>query len=289
MTQLRFAIVGAFTPTSELIPLAKAADALGYDSLSLGDHVVDIEHLETAYPYTADGLRRWDLETEWPDPWCAISALAAVTERLEFFTCVYIASMRSPFQVAKSISTAAALSGGRVKLGAGVGWCREEFDLLQSDFGSRGRRTDESLDLMRRLWSEDSVESAGPHYPAPRLTMRPLPPTRIPILIGGLSDVALRRAARFDGWVGDIISTAEAAAVTKRLRELRPDDAPAPEVIVALNDAIVPEDFAAAAEAGVTEVMSQPWRYYYGRNASIDEKIDGLHRFKEDILTPLRR
>ncbi len=286
-----FAVVGAFVPTEELVPLARAADELGYASFCVGDHVVDLESISTPYPYEADGSRRWDHEAEWPDPWVLIGALASVTERLTFFTSIYVAAMRSPFQVAKSVGTAAVLSGGRVRLGVGVGWCREEFDLLDQDFSSRGRRTDEALDLLTALWTEDWVEADGEHYPTPRLTMRPRPAQRVPILVGGLSDVALRRAARYDGWVGDISSTDDAIAVASRLREIRAEngqaDRPAASVVAALNDAITPDDFARAEAAGVTDVMTQPWMYYHGRRATLEQKIDGLGRFRDDVLAPL--
>ena len=287
---MRFAIVGAFLPTDELVPIAKAADELGYAGFAIADHVVDLETLETPYPYEADGSRRWDHATEWPDPWVLVGALSAVTTRLSFFTSIYVAALRSPFQVAKSVGTAAVLSGGRVRLGVGVGWCREEFELLGQDFATRGRRTDEALDLLDRLWTSDWVESGGTFYPTPQLTMRPRPATRVPILVGGMSEVALRRAAGHDGWVGDVCSTEEAIGYAKRLAELRAElgregDA---DVVVALNDALTDDDFARAEAGGVTDVMTMPWLYYSGFKATLDQKIEGMERFAEDVLTPLR-
>ena len=287
---MRFAIVGAFLPTDELVPIAKAADELGYAGFAIADHVVDLETLETPYPYEADGSRRWDHATEWPDPWVLVGALSAVTTRLSFFTSIYVAALRSPYQVAKSVGTAAVLSGGRVRLGVGVGWCREEFELLGQDFATRGRRTDEALDLLDRLWTSDWVESGGTFYPTPQLTMRPRPATHVPILVGGMSEVALRRAARHDGWVGDVCSTEEAIGYAKRLAELRSElgregDS---DVVVALNDALTADDFARAEAGGVTDVMTMPWLYYSGFKATLDQKIEGMERFAEDVLTPLR-
>lgn len=286
---MRFAVVGAFLPTDELVPIAQAADELGYAGFAIADHVVDLETLETPYPYEADGSRRWRPTTEWPDPWVLVGALSAVTTRLSFFTSIYVAALRSPYQVAKSVGTAAVLSGGRVRLGVGVGWCREEFDLLGQDFGTRGRRTDEGLDLLRELWTCDWVESDGPHYPTPRLTMRPRPTDPVPILVGGMSDVALRRAARFDGWVGDVCSTDEAIGHATRLRELRAELGRAgdPDVVVALADALTGEDFARAEEGGVTDVMTMPWLFYSGFDATLEQKVDGMRRFADDVVRPL--
>ena len=287
---MRFAVVSAFVPTHEIPAIAVAADELGYDSLTIADHVVDLEQLETPYPYEASGHRRWDPSCEWPDPWVLVGSLAAVTTRLRFFTSIYVAALRSPFQVAKSVGTAAVLSGGRVSLGVGVGWCREEFELLGQEFGDRGRRTDEALELLGKLWSPGWTEHDGEIYPTPRLVMRPEPETPVPILVGGLSDVALRRAARHDGWVGDVCTTDEAIALATRLRGLREEaGASGPfEVIPALSDAILPDDFARAREGGVTQVMTAPWRYYFGRRANLEQKIEGMHRFHDDVLVHLR-
>lgn len=284
-----FAIVGAFVPTEELRELAIAADELGYASLAIADHVVDLEELQTPYPYEADGTRRWDASCEWPDPWVLAASLAAVTTRLTFFTSIYVTALRSPYQVAKSVGTAAVLSGGRVRLGVGVGWCREEFDLLGQDFGVRGRATDEGLALLRTLWEQEWASSDGPLFPTPRLTMSPRPDSRVPILIGGMSEIALRRAARHDGWIGDICSTDEAIGFATRLQKLRTEIGVTekPAVIAALNDALVPDDFARAEAGGVTEVMTQPWMYYYGRRATLDQKLDGMERFATDVLRPL--
>jgi probable F420-dependent oxidoreductase len=286
---LDFAIVGAFLPTDELVPIARAADELGYAALAIADHVVDLEKIATPYPYEDDGSRRWGHDTEWPDPWVLVGALSAVTTRLTFFTSIYVAALRSPYQVAKSVGTAAVLSGGRVRLGVGVGWCREEFDLLEQDFATRGRRTDEALELMERLWTEDWVESDGPLHPTPRLTMRPRPDARVPILVGGMSEVGLRRAARHDGWVADVCSTEEAIAYATRLRELRAElgrDGD-PAVVVALNDALTADDFARAEAGGVTDVMTMPWLYYHGFKATLEQKIEGMERFANDVVVPL--
>src|SRR3954449_13078542 len=111
---MRFSLVTAFQPTEQLLVLAKAADELGYHSLSVPDHVIDLEHLDTPYPYTPDGARRWPIEADWPDPWVLVGAMAAVTTRIRFFTSVYVAALRSPIQVAKTVGTAAVLSGNLV-------------------------------------------------------------------------------------------------------------------------------------------------------------------------------
>ncbi len=283
-----FAVVTAYQPIGDLVALARAAEEHGYRALSVADHVVDLETLATPYPYQASGNRRWSPDVDWPDPWVTVGALSQVTTRLEFFTSIYVAAMRNPFVVAKAVGTAAALSGGRVSLGVGVGWCREEFDLLEQDFGTRGRRTDEALALMKDLWRPGWTEFDGEFYSCERLVMKPEPPGPIPIWVGGISEPALRRAARNDGWVSDVSTVDQAIETAARLAALRAEagrDPAAPyDVVVALTDAVTSAEFARAAAGGVTLVMTMPWMYYYGPDATIDQKVDGIRRFREDVI-----
>ena len=286
---MRFSLSTAYLPVTELPVLAQAADRLGYHSMAVPDHVVDLETLETPYPYTADGERRWERDAAWPDPWVLIGSLAAVTTRLRFFTSVYVPALRNPFQVAKSVGTAAVLSGDRVALGVGIGWCREEFELLEQDFRTRGRRTDEALRLMEALWAPGWTEFDGEFYSAPRMVMEPTPGRRIPVYVGGLSEVAFRRAARHDGWVGDLYTVEEAAAHAATLARMREEAGNERDfsVITALTDAFTPEQFARAGELGVTDVMTMPWAYYHGLDVGLEQKLDGLERFAQDVLEPL--
>lgn len=282
---MKYYISPAFVDTSEILDIARAADELGYDGLGIPDHVVNLETLETPYPYTRDGERRWRPFTHWPDPWVLVGALAQVTSRLKFVTTVYVPAMRDPYSAAKAIGTAAYLAGGRVELGVGVGWCEDEFRLMGQRFDRRGRRTDEMLDLFRALWQPGWTEFDGEFYPTPRLEMEPTPP-RIPIYVGGLSDIAFRRAARNDGWIGDLITTDRAIAVAQRLRELRAaaglsvDDF---TILTPLTDALARADYDRAEAAGITHILTMPWMFYAGANATLAEKIDGMKRFRRDL------
>src|SRR6201987_4851820 len=217
---MKYYVSSAFLNTGEIIEIAKAADELGYDGIGIPDHVVNLETLQTPYPYTKDGQRRWQPFTDWPDPWVLVGALAQVTTRLRFVTTVYVPAMRNPYSAAKAIGTAAVLASGRVELGIGIGWCREEFALMGQQFDARGKRTDEIIDLMRALWEPGWTRFAGEFYPTPRLGVQPIP-TPIPIYAGGLGAPALRRAARNDGGIGDLIKTEREIEAVGRLRELR--------------------------------------------------------------------
>ena len=284
---MKFYVSSAFLKAGEVVEIAKAADELGYEGIAIPDHVVNLETLATPYPYTPDGQRRWQPFTDWLDPWVLVGALAQVTRRLKFVTTVYIPAMRDPYSAAKAIGTAAVLSAGRVELGIGVGWCKEEFDLLGQQFARRGKRTDEMIELFKVLWQPGWNEFEGDFYRTPRLEMTPTPPP-IPVYSGGLSDVALRRAACNDGWIGDLIGLDQAIASIGRIRELRSGKGLGMDdftVITPLIDAYLPEHYQRAEQAGIDAILTMPWMFYSGPDASLSDKIDGMRRFRSDLAS----
>lgn len=287
---MRFSLSSAFMEVPDVIALAKAADQIGYHAMSLSDHVVNLEELQTPYPYTRDGERRWEPFTPWLDPWVTIGALATVTERLRFFTAVYVLPMRNPLVIAKALGTAAVISGNRVSLGIGTGWCQEEFDLLEQPFARRGARTDEMLEVLATLWQPGWVEFHGDFYDIPRLEMTPVPTEPVPVLVGGISDVALRRAARHDGWVADYLTIEGAVEARRKLDGYREEygrsDRPF-SLVAPLTDAVSVDDFRRAEEAGVTDVLTMPWVFYAGFDATLAQKIEGLQRYFEDVIAPV--
>ena len=286
---MRVSISTAYLPAEELLPIAKAADEAGYHAMALADHILNLEELTTKYPYTADGNRRWDAFTPWLDPMVAIGAMGAVTERLRFFTNIYVLPMRNPFPVAKAVATASAFTGGRVSLGIGMGWCEEEFDLLEAQFRKRGARADEMIDVLRALWSGEWVEHHGEFYDFPRLEMTPTPTGEVPIYVGGLSDAALRRAARNDGWISDLISTEQAAEFRATIDGHREQLGRTGDfkMIVSLNDAVTLDHFRRAEDVGVTDLLTMPWAYHGGFDQDLAGKIEGLKRFADEIAGPL--
>ena len=203
---MRFHQALTFLPVDQALALGRAADEQGYAGVFVSDHLFFPRQRTSRYTYTEDGTPgfgdHWDPDTHWPDPFCFISALAAVTTRLRFTTSVFVAPARDLVTVAKQVSTAAALSQGRVNLGVGVGWAKEEFDLTGQDFATRGKRLDDMIPALRAMWTGGWVEYHGPHYDVPAMRMEPSPPAPVPIYGGGHSAPALRRAASLcDGWI----------------------------------------------------------------------------------------
>lgn len=286
---MRFCIGLGFSPIDHYVPLARAADERGWDTIAVSDHVVNPETITSTYPYTKDGGRRWPPFTPWADPWVAIGAMASVTTQLRFTTNVYVLPMRTPFHVAKVVATAAALSGNRVALGVGMGWMEEEFTLLEQPFARRGKRADEAIEVLRALWGADDgawVEHHGEFYDFEPLEMRPAP-GHVPIYVGGLSDAALRRAARNDGWISDLHTTAELADICGRLAGFRAEYGRSDEpfaVLASCKDAWDIDGYRRLEDAGVTHLVTQPWLFYAGETDDIDARVEGIHRFADDIL-----
>lgn len=286
---MRFSIATAWIDPAELPAIAVEADRLGYHAIAVSDHVVNIEELKTPYPYSATGERRWKPFAPWVDPMVTIGALGALTERVRFFTNIYVLPMRDPFTTAKTVATASIFTGGRVSLGVGMGWCEDEFDLIGQPFRRRGARSDEILELLSTLWQGGWVEHHGEFYDVPRLEMSPPPPAPVPILVGGMSEAALARAARHDGWISDLISTDEAATHIARLEDLRAANGRSGDFasIVSLNDAVTLDQFRRAEEVGVTDVLTMPWVYHGGFDLSLEQKLEGMRRFAEEIMQPM--
>lgn len=288
---MKFAVSLAFEDPSAYCDLARVADASGWDTAVVSDHVVHPRHIKTPYPYTDTGEPRWQADDPWPDPWVAIGAMAAVTTRLRFLTGVYVLPMRNPFSVAKAVGTAAVMSGDRVSLGFGVGWMRDEFELLGQRFERRGRRADEMVEVLRTLWSGGMVEHHGEFYDFDPLQMAPAPAQKIPLLGGGFSKPALRRVGRtLDGWVSDLHTTEELKTIVARIREQRTrydrSDEPL-EVFAACMDAFGIDGYRRLEDVGVTHVLSKPWVFYSGASSSAADKLEGLKRFAGEIIEPM--
>ena len=191
------------TDPASALEIARAAEAVGFESVWGGEHVVMPSVIESPYPYTSDGKIPASPETSIPDPLIWLAYVAAVAPTLRLGTCILILPQRNPLVLAKELATLDHLSGGRVELGIGVGWMKEEFDALDVPWEHRGRRTDEYLAAMRMVWSGSHVEFHGEFVDFEPLTSTPRPAqgANIPILVGGDTPVAIRRAARLaDGY-----------------------------------------------------------------------------------------
>ena len=284
---MRFCFSGAFSPAGDLGALARAGDVAGWDTMTIPDHLINPVETRSTYPYTSDGGRRWEMGTEWPDPWITIAHLAGMTERLRFLTTVYILPARTPVHVAKQVGTAAVLSGNRIDLGVGMGWMEEEFDAMAMPFAKRGKRADEMLDVMRKLWTGEVVEHHGDHFDIPPSEMLPVPSEPVRVHVGGTSEAALRRAARNDGWVSDLHTTEELAEIRQQIERYREeyDRTHVPfSLYGAASDAWDLDGYRRVHEAGVTHLITMPWYFYAGPDTDLAGKLEAIERFADDVI-----
>jgi probable F420-dependent oxidoreductase len=281
----------AFMDPLEAVPVARMLDEAGYDGILCSDHMIYPRELSSPYPDSADGKPGWEPDTAWPDPWVLIGAMAAVTNRLRFSNAIYVAPARPLLEVAKLVATASVLSHGRVSLAAGIGWMREEYEQMGQDFASRGRRLDEMIPALRELWRGGWVSWQGEYYQVPEMMVEPHPPSRVPILCGGESEVALRRAARLcDGWVGYAYGWDESVGYATRLTELRREygrEQEPFEIVLALLEPPSVDMYRRAEEAGITTVMCRPWLGLQP-GAGVESYREPVERFAQDFIEKCR-
>ena len=198
---LAFASSAAIDGTATL-EICRRAEAVGFESLWGGEHVIIPDEIYSKYPYTEDGKIPAEPDTPIPDPliWLAFAAAAAPTLRLG--TCILIVPQRNPLVLAKELATLDQLSGGRVELGLGVGWLKEEFEALGVPWERRGARNDEYIEAMRTLWQGPHAEFHGDFVDFPPVTCSPRPVNgSIPIVVGGDTERAIARAGKIaDGY-----------------------------------------------------------------------------------------
>ena len=282
-----------YASPDDWVELTRVAEAAGFDQVSLSDHVFYPDKLGSSYPYSESGRPIFPPDTQWPDVWVMTGAMASVTERIAFSTHVYVLPARNPFIVAKAVGTAAHLSGGRVLLGVGAGWMREEFVQLEQPFERRGARMEEQIEVLRTLWRGGMVEHHGEFYDFDRLEMAPAPAQPVPILIGGHSETALRRAARVgDGWMGVYYGVDELIPIVERLQGYRAEYGTAErpfEIQASVVDRLPsPEVCAQLEQVGVTTLITSAWMMEGLQFASRDDNVRALERFGETYIAPLR-
>jgi probable F420-dependent oxidoreductase len=241
--------------------VATAAEAEGYGTLWAGEHIVLVDHGVSRYPYSADGQIAVPAGADWLDPLIALSFAAAATSTIRLATGVLLIPEHQPVALAKRTASLDRLSGGRFSLGIGVGWSREEFDALGIPFERRGARADEYIAAMREIWSQDPVSFAGAFVSFRDIRVNPKPVrSRIPVIVGGNSEAALRRAAQLgDGWYGfnltGVPHVRDRVLLLRTMCESNGRDPSQLQIAVALDHAPTRDEHDALSEIGVDELV----------------------------------
>jgi probable F420-dependent oxidoreductase len=291
---MRFSYAESMTDPTFYAPLARAAEEAGYHSMVIPDSICYPRDASSVYPFNPDGSREFLEDKPFLEPFSLIPALGAVTSRIRFTTFVIKVPVRNPVLLAKQVTSTAVLTGNRLVLGVGTSPWREDYDILGADWASRGRRLDESIAILRGLAAGGYFEYQGETCTLPPVKIAPVPTEPIPVLIGGHSDAALRRAARLgDGWMHGGGDPADLPRLLARLAEFRDqagDRSPRGfEVHVISMDAYSVDGVRRLEELGVTDVIiGFRWPYATGPDTEpLGQKIDHLRKYADDVIAKM--
>jgi alkanesulfonate monooxygenase SsuD/methylene tetrahydromethanopterin reductase-like flavin-dependent oxidoreductase (luciferase family) len=290
---MRFTYAEAMTDPTFYVPLATAAEAAGYDAMTIADSIAYPFESDSKYPYTPDGNREFLEGKAFVEAFVLAGALLAVTTSLRFNFFVLKLPIRPPALVAKQAGSLAAVFGNRLGLGVGTSPWPEDYELMGVPFAKRGKRMDECIEIIRGLTSGDYFEFHGEFYDIPKTKMTPAPTRPIPILIGGHADAALRRAARCDGWMHGGGDAEELDRLLARLKQLRAEEGMAGpfEIHVISADGFTVDGVKRLEDKGVTDVIvGFRMPYIVGPDTQpLDAKIRHLERFAEKVIARVNR
>ena len=287
---MRFSYAESLTDPSYYIPLAKAAEDAGYHSMTIADSIAYPYESDSKYPYTPDGSREFLDGKEIVEAFVLTAALGAVTSRLRFNFFVLKLPVRHPALTAKQAGSLAALTGNRLGLGVGTSPWPEDYELVGVPFDKRGKRMDECIEIVKGLTTGDYFEFHGEFYDIPKTKMSPAPTQPIPILVGGHADVALRRAARLDGWMhGGGSSPEELDRLIARVKKFREEEGRTEpfEIHVISTDAYTVDGIKRLEDKGVTDaIVGFRYPYILGPDPEpLEKKIRNIERFAEKVIS----
>lgn len=291
---MRFGYLETMTNPAFMRPLAIAAEEAGYDSFVVPDSICYPEHSGSRYPYTEDGGREFLEDKPFVETFSLISYLAGVTERLRFTTSVVKLPLRHPVLMAKQVSSVAMLSDNRLTFGVGLSPWPEDYEAVGVPWARRGQRLDEMIDVIRGLCGGGYFEYEGEIFQIPSIKICPVPTQPIPILIGGHSEPALRRAARVgDGWIHAGGDAEELQVLLGRLRELRREYGKASdpfELHVISLDAYTPDGVRRLEDMGVSDVLVG-FRDSYTKEQdtqNLEQKLAAMRQYSDTVISKCR-
>ena len=291
---MRFSYAESMTNPEYYLPLARAAEEAGYDSMVVPDSICYPEVSDTTYPFNPDGSREFLEDKPFLEPFSLIPAMGAVTERIRFVTFVIKLPIRQPVLIAKQASSTAVLTDNRLVLGVGTSPWPEDYAICGVPWERRGKRIDEEIAIMRGLMAGGYFEFHGEIFDIPSIKMCPTPSRSVPILIGGHHEAALKRAAvDGDGWLHGGGDPADLPGLLDRLAALRKEhgteDKPF-EVHVISAEAYSPGGVGRLEELGVTDVIvGFRWPYVTEQDVEpLQTKVDNLRRFADDVIAKVR-
>lgn len=289
---MRFTYAEAMTDPDYYIPLAQAAEAAGFHSITIADSIAYPAESDSKYPYTPDGNRDFLDGKPFIETFVLSAAIAAATTTLRLTPFVLKLPIRPPVLVAKQASSLARLSNNRFALGVGISPWPEDFQMMGVPFEKRGKRIDECIEIVRGLSTGEYFEYHGEFYDIPKIKLTPAPTEPLPILLGGHSDAALRRAVRLcDGWMHAGGKGDELDKYLARIDELRKErDNPGEfEIHAVSRDGYTPDGVKRLEEKGITDLIVG-FRNSYAKEhdtETLEEKIVKLNWYGENVIAKL--
>ncbi len=285
---MRFSFAESMCDPAQYLPLAMAVEEAGYTSYVIPDSICYPQVSDSKYPYTADGNREFLEDRPFIEPFSLIPAMGAVTKRLRFATFVVKLPIRHPVLVAKSAMSVAVMTNNRFGFGVGLSPWPDDFQVCGTEWKTRGKRMDEMIEIVRGLATGRFFAYHGKHYDIPSIKMCPAPSAPIPILIGGHSDAALRRAARLgDGWMH--AGSDDLMQMMNRLQALRKEygrERQPFEIHVISFDGFTVDGVHRLEDQGVTDLIVG-FRNPYDRASdamTLKQKIDALRQYADAVI-----
>lgn len=288
---MRFTFAEAMTNPEFYVPLAQAAENAGYHSFVVADSLCYPEVSDSKYPYTPDGSREFLENKPFVETFILTMAMAAATKKIRFTPFVLKLPVRPPVLVAKQAASLAFMSGGRLSLGVGLSPWPEDFEVMGVPFEKRGKRMNESMEIFKGLTTGEYFEYHGEIYDIPSIKINPVPAEPIPLLVGGHSDAALRRAVRLgDGWMHAGGAPEDLDKYLARLTEIRKEEGKENdpfEIHVISLDGFTVDGVKRLEDKGVTDVIVG-FRMSYTTELDsqpLAEKIANLEGFAERVIS----
>jgi probable F420-dependent oxidoreductase len=291
---MRFGYLETMTDPAYMRPLALAAEEAGYDAFVVPDSICYPEHSDSEYPYTPDGNREFLEDKPFVEVFALIPYLAAITERIRFTTCVVKLPLRHPVLMAKQLSSVAVLAEGRLCFGVGLSPWPEDYEAVDVPWIRRGKRLDEMIDIIRGLGAGGFFGYQGEIFQVPSIKICPVPDNPVPIVVGGHSEPALRRAARIgDGWIHAGGDARELQKMLSRLGELRREygrENEPFEVHVFAAEAYSVDGVKRLEDLGVTDVILGFRNSYTLEQDTqpLEDKLTALRRYADAVIAKVR-
>jgi probable F420-dependent oxidoreductase len=289
---MRIAFAEAMCDPAQYLPLAQAAEEVGFDAFVIPDSIAYPEVSDSKYPYTPDGNREFLDGAPFIDPFILAATLAAATKTLRFHTFVVKLPIRHPVLVAKQAASLAVMSGNRFSLGVGLSPWPEDFEICDVPWKARGKRMNEMMEMIRGLTTGEFFSYEGDTFQLQSIKMSPTPSEPIPLLVGGHSDAALRRAVRLgDGWMHAGGDQVELESMIRRIQVLRKElgvESQPFEIHAASYLALMPDGLRQLEDLGVTDAVIGFRPPYQADTTTLETKLQSIQMYADTVLSKFR-